>query len=59
MPERDSRAIGQATEAARPTVESADAIATCDVCGVAAVVERKCKVICLNCHTILKTCADL
>jgi hypothetical protein len=33
--------------------------ATCEVCGVAAVVERKCKVICLNCHTILKTCADL
>jgi hypothetical protein len=31
----------------------------CEVCGVAAVVERKCKVICLNCHTILKSCADL
>jgi len=26
---------------------------------MAAVVERKCKVICLNCGTILKSCADL
>jgi hypothetical protein len=32
---------------------------TCDRCGVAAVVGRKCKVICLNCGTILKSCADL
>jgi hypothetical protein len=31
----------------------------CDRCGVAAVVERKCKVVCLNCGTILKSCADL
>ena len=32
---------------------------TCDRCGMAAVVERKCKVICLNCGTILQSCADL
>ena len=31
----------------------------CDLCGATALVERKCKVVCLNCGTILKTCADL
>jgi hypothetical protein len=31
----------------------------CDVCGSAAIVEIKCKVICRNCGTILKSCADL
>jgi hypothetical protein len=31
----------------------------CDVCNAAALVERKCKVICLNCHSIVRSCADL
>ena len=31
----------------------------CDVCGSTDVKEIKCKVICHNCGTILKTCADL
>jgi hypothetical protein len=31
----------------------------CDVCGSADIKEIKCKVICQNCGTILKTCADL
>ena len=31
----------------------------CDVCGSANVVEIKCKVVCQNCGTILKSCADL
>jgi len=31
----------------------------CDVCGSMKVVEIKCKVICQNCGTILKSCADL
>ena len=36
------------------------AVATaCDICGSAKVVERKCKVICTNCGTILQTCDDL
>jgi hypothetical protein len=31
----------------------------CDVCGSLDVVEIKCKVVCRNCGTILKSCADL
>ncbi len=31
----------------------------CDVCGSTNIKEIKCKVICQNCGTILKTCADL
>jgi hypothetical protein len=31
----------------------------CDICGSNRVVEIKCKVVCLNCGTILKSCADL
>jgi hypothetical protein len=31
----------------------------CERCGVAALTERNCKVICLNCGTIVKSCADL
>ena len=31
----------------------------CDVCGSSDVREIKCKVICGNCKTILKSCADL
>jgi len=53
MTEKVSRALDTASPAVTSPGER------CEVCGVAAVVERKCKVICLNCHTILKTCADL
>jgi hypothetical protein len=31
----------------------------CDVCGSSDIKEIKCKVICQNCGTILKSCADL
>jgi hypothetical protein len=31
----------------------------CPVCGVAALVELRCKVICANCRTIVQICADL
>jgi len=31
----------------------------CDVCGSANVQEIKCKLICGNCGTILRSCADL
>jgi hypothetical protein len=31
----------------------------CDVCGSTDIKEVKCKVICQNCGTILKSCADL
>jgi len=33
--------------------------AVCDICGSTNVKEIKCKVICQNCGTILKSCADL
>jgi hypothetical protein len=32
---------------------------TCDVCGSADIVEIRCKYICRNCRTILRTCSDL
>jgi hypothetical protein len=35
------------------------AVEVCDVCGSSDIKEVKCKVICQNCGTILKTCADL
>jgi len=31
----------------------------CDVCGSSDIREIKCKVICKNCGTILRSCADL
>lgn len=32
---------------------------SCDVCGVPALVWRKCKLICENCGSVNKSCADL
>ncbi len=45
----------------QPTVTAADEPQdeTCDVCGSALISWRKCKLVCLNCGTILKSCADL
>jgi ribosomal protein L37AE/L43A len=34
-------------------------VEVCDVCGSTNIKEIKCKVICQNCGTILKSCADL
>jgi hypothetical protein len=34
-------------------------IEICDVCGSADIKAFKCKLICQNCGTILKTCSDL
>ncbi len=34
-------------------------IEVCDVCGSTDIRQFKCKWICLNCGTILKTCSDL
>lgn len=31
----------------------------CDVCGSADIVEIKCKIMCRNCGTILRSCSDL
>ena len=33
--------------------------APCDICGVAALRWRKCKLVCENCGAINKSCADL
>ena len=35
------------------------AVEVCDICGSVDIKEIKCKVICQNCGTILKSCADL
>jgi rubredoxin len=32
---------------------------TCDVCGLTNIKEIKCKLVCQNCGTILRSCADL
>jgi len=32
---------------------------TCDVCGSTNLKEIKCKLVCQNCGTILRSCADL
>ena len=47
-----------ATDADRQSTPGADA-ETCDVCGSTDLAEIRCKVICRNCHTILRTCSDL
>jgi hypothetical protein len=32
---------------------------SCDVCGSTEIVEIKCKIMCRNCGTILRSCSDL
>lgn len=36
-----------------------EATEVCDVCGSANLKEVKCKLVCLNCGTILRSCSDL
>ena len=43
----------------RDSEESERVTEPCDVCGSDRVTWQKCKLICLNCGTILKSCADL
>ncbi len=45
----------------RATESSPDVVAAevCDICGSERVFWRKCKQLCLNCGSILKSCADL
>jgi hypothetical protein len=38
---------------------ASDAPDLCDVCGSGALIEIKCKTICRNCGTIVRSCADL
>jgi hypothetical protein len=39
-----------------PTEDDPD---SCDICGSTKIVWRNCKLICQNCGTMLKSCADL
>ncbi len=47
-----------ATESS-PDVVAAEDCDVCDVCGSERVFWRTCKQLCLNCGSILKSCADL
>ncbi|HEX6059506.1 MAG TPA: hypothetical protein VFZ11_10870 [Gemmatimonadaceae bacterium] len=52
MPTADHRS----TPAASPPPSTRPA---CDVCGCDALYELKCKVVCRNCRSIVRSCADL
>ena len=47
--------------AAPPTPAATPAVAaeSCDVCGSDALWWRNCKLVCANCRSIVKSCADL
>lgn len=51
------------SDASRPSVPVADVPGiprdACEVCGSTELQPLKCKVICRNCRTILRSCADL
>jgi hypothetical protein len=46
-------AVRQETSACAPGEEC------CERCGVAALEWRRCKLVCANCRSIIKSCADL
>src|SRR5262249_40859638 len=48
-----SRTPSGAGEGSKPEMES------CDVCGSQQLIWRSCKLVCTNCRSILKSCADL
>ena len=50
--------MGEAGGGRREALEN-PAIEACEVCGSTDIRQFKCKVICQNCGTILKTCSDL
>ena len=43
----------------QPVPRAEPPLTECDVCGSTALDEIRCKVICRNCRTILRTCSDL
>ena len=53
--ERDEPHAESSSHKSRPD----DDPACCDVCGVPALVWRKCKLVCENCGSVNKSCADL
>jgi hypothetical protein len=56
---RERPGPGDAPAAVRRAVDLAAALGPCDVCGLSELVEIRCKVICRNCRSILRSCADL
>lgn len=42
-----------------PNSPNGAAVESCEICGSDRVSWRKCKQLCLNCGTILKSCSDL
>lgn len=48
----------QSVEVPRAALMHTGDVEVCDVCGNPAVVWRKCKQLCLQCGTILRSCAD-
>ena len=48
-----------ATAHAQPPSARDEEPESCPVCGFAQLEERRCKVICRNCRTIVRSCADL
>ena len=54
---------GAAIEAPRSLVTGTslppETLTECDVCGSTELVEIRCKTICRECRTILRTCSDL
>jgi hypothetical protein len=56
---RDEAPRDDAMSDDRPFVSPSHHSPPCDVCGSFNLSERHCKVVCLNCRTIIKSCADL
>jgi hypothetical protein len=53
------RALVAASDRAARTEPALEADESCDVCGATTLAWRKCKLVCLSCRSIVKSCADL
>lgn len=47
------------TRTAHTVERAAETAETCDICGSARTTWRKCKLVCLDCQGIVRSCADL
>ena len=52
----DGKVVGEETGVREMTSETID---VCEVCGSTNLQQIKCKVVCRNCGTILRSCSDL
>jgi hypothetical protein len=55
--DQSEKKAGADTGAQAPSPEQP--VETCEICGSTELEEIRCKVICRNCRTILRTCSDL